>query len=57
MAFRFIPKEEKFYQDFLAIADELTRGAKLLEEMLATDPPESDKAEEIKYDRGTPSFK
>ena len=48
MAFRLIPKEEKFYEDFLAIADELKRGARLLEEMLATDPPAFDKAEEIK---------
>ena len=48
MAFRLIPKEEKFYQDFLAIADELTKGAKLLEVMLSTDPPAWDKAEEIK---------
>ena len=48
MAFRLIPREEKFYQDFLAISDELTKGAKLLEEMLATDPPVMDKADEIK---------
>jgi hypothetical protein len=48
VAFRLIPREEKFYQDFLAIADELKNGARLLEEMLATDPPEWDKAEEIK---------
>ena len=48
MAFRFIPREEKFYEDFLAISDELTKGAKLLEEMLATDPPCMDKADEIK---------
>ena len=34
MAFRFIPREEKFYQDFLAISDELKKGARLLEEML-----------------------
>jgi len=48
MAFRLIPKEEKFYEDFLAVADELKKGARLLEEMLATDPPIWDKAEEIK---------
>jgi len=48
VAFRLIPREEKFYEDFLAISDELTRGAKLLEEMLATDPPVMDKADEIK---------
>ncbi len=48
MAFRLIPKEEKFYQDFLAIANQLELGARLLEEMLASDPPAWDKAEEIK---------
>ena len=48
MAFRLIPREEKFYEDFLAISDELTKGAKLLEEMLATNPPSMDKADEIK---------
>ena len=48
MAFRLIPREERFYEDFLAIADELKHGARLLEEMLATDPPAWDKAEEIK---------
>jgi predicted phosphate transport protein (TIGR00153 family) len=48
MAFRLIPREEKFYADFLAFADELKRGARLLEEMLVTEPPLFDKAEEIK---------
>jgi uncharacterized protein len=48
VAFRLIPKEEKFFQDFQAIADELKNGAKLLEEMLASTPPAFDKAEEIK---------
>jgi len=31
MAFRLIPREEKFYTDFLAMADELKHGARLLE--------------------------
>jgi hypothetical protein len=48
VAFRLIPREEKFYQDFLAIADELKKGARLLEDMLAGDVPVWDKAEEIK---------
>lgn len=48
LAFRLIPKEEKFYSDFLAMADQLRVGAGLLEAMLATDPPLSDKAHEIK---------
>jgi predicted phosphate transport protein (TIGR00153 family) len=48
MAFRLIPREEKFYSDFEALADELKRGARLLEEMLAPDPPNWNKADEIK---------
>src|SRR5438270_4224321 len=48
MAFRLIPREEKFYTDFRALADELKRGAKLLEDMLAPDKPIWDKADEIK---------
>lgn len=48
MAFRFIPREEKFYNDFQALADELKGGARLLEEMLVPEHPIWDKAEEIK---------
>lgn len=48
MAFRLIPREEKFYADFQALADELQRAGAILEEMLA--PPESvwEKADVIK---------
>jgi hypothetical protein len=46
--FRLIPREEKFYSDFLALADELLRGSRLLEEMLAGAHPVWDKADEIK---------
>src|SRR5437762_7972000 len=48
MAFRLIPREEKFFTDFEALADELKRGARLLKEMLAPDPPNWNKADEIK---------
>lgn len=48
MAFRLIPREERFYTDFQALADELKRGAKLLEDMLAPEQPDWDKAESIK---------
>jgi predicted phosphate transport protein (TIGR00153 family) len=48
MAFRLIPREEKFYKDFQALADELKKGAALLEAMLAPDRPVWDKADEIK---------
>jgi len=47
LAFRLIPREEKFFDDFQALADEIRAGAQLLEEMLAPDPPVWDKADEI----------
>ena len=46
--FRFIPREEKFYDDFVAMAEQIRVGARLLNEMFATDPPPMDKAHEIK---------
>src|SRR5262245_56189116 len=48
MALRLLPREEKFYGDFEALADELKRGASMLEAMLAPDRPIWDKADEIK---------
>lgn len=48
LAFRLIPREEKFYSDFQALADELQRGAVLLEQMVAPDKPLWGKADEIK---------
>jgi predicted phosphate transport protein (TIGR00153 family) len=48
LAFRLIPREEKFYHDFQALAEELQRGAGLLEEMLGPERPLWDKADEIK---------
>jgi uncharacterized protein Yka (UPF0111/DUF47 family) len=50
LAFRlsFIPRKEKFYSDFQALADELQRGARLLEQMLAPERPIWGKADEIK---------
>jgi hypothetical protein len=48
VAFRLLPREEKFYTDFEALADELKRGARLLEEMLVPEHPTWDKADEIK---------
>jgi predicted phosphate transport protein (TIGR00153 family) len=48
VAFRLLPREEKFYTDFEALADQLKNGARLLEEMLAPEQPLWDKADEIK---------
>lgn len=48
MAFRLIPREEKFFTDFQALADELRNGARLLEAMLEPEHPVWSKADEIK---------
>jgi predicted phosphate transport protein (TIGR00153 family) len=48
VAFRLIPKEERFFDDFVALAEEIRIGATLLEEMLAPERPIWDKADEIK---------
>ena len=48
MAFRLIPREEKFFEQFIAMADEVRRGAALLEEMLAPAHPVWEKAAAIK---------
>jgi predicted phosphate transport protein (TIGR00153 family) len=46
--FNLIPREEKFYSDFQALADELKNGARLLEAMLAPEQPLWNKADEIR---------
>ena len=48
MAFRLIPREERFFDDFVALAEQIRVGAALLEEMLAPERPIWDKADEIK---------
>ena len=48
MRFRLIPREEKFYDDFEALAAETCKAARMLEAMLAPDRPIYDKAEEIR---------
>jgi len=46
--FRLIPHEERFFADFVSLADELCNGATLLEEMLAPEQPMREKAAAIK---------
>jgi predicted phosphate transport protein (TIGR00153 family) len=48
VAFRLIPREERFFDDFVALAEQIRVGAGLLEEMLVPDRPIWDKADEIK---------
>lgn len=46
--FRLLPHEETFYVQFIAMAEQIRGGARLLEEMVAVEPPIADKANEIK---------
>jgi predicted phosphate transport protein (TIGR00153 family) len=48
VAFRLIPREERFYDDFTAMAEQIRHGAELLQAMMAPDKPLWDKADEIK---------
>ena len=45
---RLIPKEERFYDDFIAMAEQIRGGAVMLDAMLAPERPVWDKADEIK---------
>jgi uncharacterized protein Yka (UPF0111/DUF47 family) len=44
---RLIPREEGFFDDFVAMAREIHTAAKLLEDMVATDRPVLERATEI----------
>jgi uncharacterized protein len=46
--FRLIPRETRFFDDFVAMAEQIRVGAAMLEEMLAPDKPIWDKADQIK---------
>jgi predicted phosphate transport protein (TIGR00153 family) len=48
MAFRLIPREEKFFDDFVEMATEIKKGAALLVEMLEPEHPLWEKAAAIK---------
>jgi len=48
VAFRLIPREARFFDDFVAMGEQIRLGAAMLEEMLAPDKPIWDKADQIK---------
>jgi uncharacterized protein len=48
VAFRLIPREARFFDDFVAMAEQIRLGAGMLEEMLAPEKPIWDKADQIK---------
>jgi uncharacterized protein len=45
---RLIPKEEKFFADFISLADRIVSAATLLERMLSSEPPNWDVALQIR---------
>jgi predicted phosphate transport protein (TIGR00153 family) len=45
---RLVPREEKFFEDFVTLADRIVSGATLLERMLSSEPPSWDTALQIK---------
>jgi predicted phosphate transport protein (TIGR00153 family) len=46
--FRLIPREERFYDDFVALGEQIRLGSAMLDDMLAPERPIWDKADEIK---------
>jgi predicted phosphate transport protein (TIGR00153 family) len=48
MRLRLIPREEKFFTDFVTLADRIVSGAALLDQMLSSDPPAWDTALQIR---------
>ena len=48
MAFSLIPRSEHFFDDFVGLSEEIRGGAKLLKQMMSSDPPDMSKADAIK---------
>ena len=48
MAFSLIPRSHHFFDDFIGLAEEIRGGAKLLKQMMSSDPPDMTMAESIK---------
>lgn len=46
--FRLIPREERFYEDFVSMTDQVSMGASLLAEMFAGERPVATMAQQIK---------
>jgi hypothetical protein len=47
MRLRLIPREERFFADFVTLADRIVSAATLLDRMLSSDPPAGDTALQI----------
>jgi uncharacterized protein len=46
--FSLIPRETRFFEDFVALSEEIRTGARTLKQLLADDPPDLGKADTIK---------
>ena len=46
--FSLIPHDERFFDDFVSLAEQIRVGARTLKQMLATDPPDMSQADTIK---------
>ena len=46
--FNFLPRQGRFFEDFVSLAGELRKGSYQLKQMLATDQPDMQKSEAIK---------
>ena len=46
--FSLIPRQEQFFTDFVQLAQQIQTGARTLQQMLATDPPDMSRAQAIK---------
>src|ERR1041384_2909757 len=47
-AFSLVPRDKHFFKEFLSLSEEVRSGARVLRQMIATDPPDMAKVEEIK---------
>jgi predicted phosphate transport protein (TIGR00153 family) len=47
-AFSLVPRDKHFFKEFLSLSEEVRSGARVLRQMIATDPPDMAKVEAIK---------
>ena len=48
MAFSFIPRQEQFFTEFVALSQQIQTGARMLKQMLSSNPPDMAQADAIK---------
>ena len=47
-AFSLVPRDKHFFKEFISLAEEVRSGARVLRQMISTDPPDMQKVEAIK---------